>query len=270
MSLVSNSSRCKRKLVDRDGMFTLIKKLTNSKQKCKAILHGENSVLKQDEITSPSTSTSPTSSLRDSSNPKSESKSIFSQLMDPVCVGHGSFSVVYKGYYNGSMMAVKYPRPSVWEKDQKMARFRASVEASLLQKIKHKNVIEFYGYHLEGEDEKPVILTEMVVGYTLRSALTRPEVAKYITPGTKIQILLDLCSVVAHLHSLSPKIVHKDLKSENVLVDLNCNVKICDFADAEEIDTHAKRYTATTWLWGPPELVINFMTGAKINMDECK
>lgn len=59
-----------------------------------------------------------------------------------------------------------------------------------------------------------------------------------------------------HLHGLSPKIVHKDIKSNNLLVGADgTSLQLCDFGDAEVLEGHyLQRCTAATWLYTPPEI----------------
>lgn len=181
-------------------------------------------------------------------------------------VGFGSFCMVYKTIVNGRDLAIKLPRDSAWKRDKNMAIFRASNEAKILQKLDHENIIEFVDYI---EDRKPLIVTEYITGYTLRSALKKPDVSSCLSPKIRVKILMDLLKALTYLHTFEPKIVHKDLKSENILVDLNCRVVLCDFGDAERINKTISRYTATTWCYAPPELVENYMREKMVNpLDE--
>lgn len=51
-------------------------------------------------------------------------------------------------------------------------------------------------------------------------------------PETIIRLFYQTCRAVAHMHSQTPAIIHRDLKIENVLISNDGNVKLCDFGSA--------------------------------------
>jgi mitogen-activated protein kinase 1/3 len=77
-------------------------------------------------------------------------------------------------------------------------------------------------------------------------------------------IIYQLCLALKYLHS--GNLVHRDIKPENILVDGQCNVKVCDFGLARVCDSQMSEYVATRW-YRAPELLLQYPHyDAKVDM----
>ncbi|KAH8740454.1 protein kinase domain [Cryptosporidium ryanae] len=174
-------------------------------------------------------------------------------------INRGTFCTVYKANYNGEIVAVKCPQRKIHDSDPLMSRYRCYIEWKLLYRCnRHPNILSLIGGIRINEYEiwlvteyiKTGDLFKLIHGNNSRSKTFRDNV-EY-----KFKIMYQLADSIRFLHSLSPKIVHKDLKSNNILVDENFNIRICDFGDAEELHYNVITCcTAVTWQYAPPEIV---------------
>ncbi|KNC79847.1 TKL protein kinase [Sphaeroforma arctica JP610] len=137
-------------------------------------------------------------------------------------LGKGSFGVVYKAKYRGSDVAVKTLL------DQSLhARVLKEFESEcmIFAELRHPNLILFMGVvttvpHLS-------IVTELLPNGALSNVLMDERI--FIDVGRRLQMALDICLGMAYLHTNKPPIIHRDLKSPNILVDSNFTLKIGDF-----------------------------------------
>ena len=91
-------------------------------------------------------------------------------------------------------------------------------EVQLLQKLEHKNIINFYGSWFLKEKNQVVFITEIMTAGTLTSYIKRVQFVKWkIIKRWCIQILEGL----EYLHSQSPPIIHRDLKCDNIFINGN-------------------------------------------------
>ena len=112
---------------------------------------------------------------------------------------------------------------------------------------------------------KIFIITEYVAGGDLFSLLRSKE-GRRLLPREKLQFALDVARGMAYLHSQEPPVIHRDLKSENVLVVWNAkqrrrHLKIVDFglARVKEMDSKGGTQQMTqagTPYWTAPEVLI--------------
>ncbi|KAK6587885.1 kinase domain [Cryptosporidium xiaoi] len=174
-------------------------------------------------------------------------------------INRGTFCTVYKANYNGEIVAIKCPQRKIHDSDPLMSRYRCYIEWKLLYRCsRHPNILSLIGGIRINEYEiwlvteyiKTGDLFKLIHGNNTRSRTFRGSVEH------KFKIMYQLADSIRFLHSLSPKIVHKDLKSNNILVDENFNIRICDFGDAEELHYNVITCcTAVTWQYAPPEIV---------------
>uniref|UniRef100_A0A1B6M8G7 Protein kinase domain-containing protein n=1 Tax=Graphocephala atropunctata TaxID=36148 RepID=A0A1B6M8G7_9HEMI len=75
-----------------------------------------------------------------------------------------------------------------------------------------------------------LLLTELCVGGSLIDVLTSRTTA--LPPDIVCRVFWQTCQAVRHMHNQSPPIVHRDLKIENLLLDTEGKVKLCDFGSA--------------------------------------
>lgn len=169
-------------------------------------------------------------------------------------INSGTFCKVYRARYGGDVVAVKCPDVDYLASDPLMAQYRAIQEWRILCRAKHKNVLRFVG-GVDGGPQGVWLVTEYVSGGDLYALLhLRPSML--LRPTVRLRMMKQITDTLAYLHGLKPKIVHKDLKTNNILVDENLNLKLCDFGDAEEMRSkYVQRYTAATWQYAPPEIV---------------
>eukprot|EP01087_Luapelamoeba_hula_P013242 TRINITY_DN3788_c0_g2_i1.p1 TRINITY_DN3788_c0_g2~~TRINITY_DN3788_c0_g2_i1.p1 ORF type:complete len:1605 (+),score=191.21 TRINITY_DN3788_c0_g2_i1:33-4847(+) len=140
-------------------------------------------------------------------------------------VGIGSYGVVYHARWRGVDVAVKrFVKQKLSERH--MLDFRA--EVAFLSEMHHPNIVLFIGACMQSPNL--CIVTEYVKQGSLRDVLANK--SNKLSWQLRMRIAKTAALGVYYLHSLEPVIMHRDLKSSNILVDENWNAKVADFGFA--------------------------------------
>eukprot|EP01053_Blabericola_migrator_P012540 Blabericola_migrator_1__12539@NODE_796_length_6480_cov_171_808046_g564_i0_p1_GENE_NODE_796_length_6480_cov_171_808046_g564_i0NODE_796_length_6480_cov_171_808046_g564_i0_p1_ORF_typecomplete_len1104_score124_50Pkinase/PF00069_25/9_7e50Pkinase_Tyr/PF07714_17/3_3e46Kinaselike/PF14531_6/6_2e16Kdo/PF06293_14/4_3e09APH/PF01636_23/0_022UbiD/PF01977_16/0_081NUP50/PF08911_11/0_5_NODE_796_length_6480_cov_171_808046_g564_i030176328 len=168
-------------------------------------------------------------------------------------INSGTFSSVYKAIWRGIEVAVKCPDENLLKSDGTMMRYRALQEWRILSRMSHPCVLHFHGGVILRD--QLWLVTDYIKGGDLYSLLYhRPP--EYLRPRIRLSLMEQLCEAVAYLHTLQPRVAHKDLKCNNLLVGSDLRLRVCDFGDAEEMNGKYLQFcTAATWQYTPPELI---------------
>ncbi|KAG6467594.1 uncharacterized protein LOC122036576 isoform X1 [Zingiber officinale] len=146
-------------------------------------------------------------------------------------LGSGSFGTVYHGKWRGTDVAIKRINDRVFSgnsSEQDRARADFLNEACKLGSLHHPNVVAFYGIVLDGPGGSIATVTEFMVNGSLRRALQKNE--KMLDRRRRLLIAMDVAFGMEYLHSKN--IIHFDLKSDNLLVNLRDPQRpICKVAD---------------------------------------
>ncbi|ESQ43745.1 hypothetical protein EUTSA_v10006026mg [Eutrema salsugineum] len=193
-------------------------------------------------------------------------------------LAHGTYGTVYRGVYAGQQVAVKVLD---WGEDgyataAETTSLRASFEqeVAVWQKLDHPNVTKFIGASMGTSDLKippagdsggrgngahPAraccVVVEYVAGGTLKKFLIRKYRSKLPIKDV-IQLALDLARGLSYLHSKA--IVHRDVKTENMLLETNKTLKIADFGVARVEAQNPQDMTGETGTLGymAPEVLL--------------
>ncbi|XP_020888621.1 probable tyrosine-protein kinase DDB_G0283397 isoform X2 [Arabidopsis lyrata subsp. lyrata] len=137
-------------------------------------------------------------------------------------IGQGSCGTVYHGLWFGSDVAVK-----VFSKQEYSEAVIKSFkqEVSLMKRLRHPNVLLFMG--AVTLHQRLCIVSEFVPRGSLFRLLQRS--MSKLDWRRRINMAVDIARGMNYLHCCSPPIIHRDLKSSNLLVDRNWTVKVADF-----------------------------------------
>ncbi|XP_056861245.1 probable receptor-like protein kinase At5g18500 [Raphanus sativus] len=144
-------------------------------------------------------------------------------------IGDGGYGVVYRGnLVNGTHVAVKKLLNNLGQADKD---FRVEVEA--IGHVRHKNLVRLLGYCMEGTQR--MLVYEYVNNGNLEQWLRGDnQNHEYLTWDARMKILIGTAKALAYLHeAIEPKVVHRDIKSSNILIDDKFNSKISDFGLAK-------------------------------------
>ncbi|KAK1292034.1 Serine/threonine-protein kinase EDR1 [Acorus calamus] len=167
-------------------------------------------------------------------------------------VGQGSCGTVYHALWYGSDVAVKVFSKMDYS-EEVIYSFRQ--EVSLMKRLRHPNVVLFMG--AVTSPQRLCIVTEFLPRGSLFRLLQR-NMTK-LDWRRRVHMALDIARGMNYLHHLNPPIIHRDLKSSNLLVDKNWTVKVGDFGLSRlKRETYLTTKTGKgTPQWMAPEVLRN-------------
>ncbi|KDP27910.1 hypothetical protein JCGZ_18990 [Jatropha curcas] len=167
-------------------------------------------------------------------------------------IGQGSCGTVYHALWYGSDVAVKVFSKQEYSEDVVLS-FRQ--EVSLMKRLRHPNVLLFMGAVTSAQ--RLCIVTEFLPRGSLFRLLQRNTTK--LDWRRRIHMALDIARGMNYLHHFNPPIIHRDLKSSNLLVDRNWTVKVGDFGLSRlKHETYLTTKTGKgTPQWMAPEVLRN-------------
>ncbi|AED95818.1 putative protein kinase TKL-CTR1-DRK-2 family [Arabidopsis thaliana] len=167
-------------------------------------------------------------------------------------IGQGSCGTVYHGLWFGSDVAVKVFSKQEYS-EEIITSFRQ--EVSLMKRLRHPNVLLFMG--AVTSPQRLCIVTEFLPRGSLFRLLQRN--TSKLDWRRRIHMASDIARGMNYLHHCTPPIIHRDLKSSNLLVDKNWTVKVADFGLSRiKHETYLTTKTGRgTPQWMAPEVLRN-------------
>lgn len=174
------------------------------------------------------------------------------------CLSRGGFGLVFVGEYKGRQVAVKKIRFDRSHDPYDVKAFFK--EIILMADLCHPRIVEFIGVAWDQLKHTSAV-TEYMAGGDLRHVLrTYKRQGMPLTWMThKTTISLHIAEALHYLHSHSPKVIHRDLKSKNVLLNEQLEAKLTDFGVSRmqySVQTHAMTAGIGTSFWIAPEVIM--------------
>ncbi|CAL2224553.1 unnamed protein product [Prunus armeniaca] len=164
----------------------------------------------------------------------------------------GAFGKLYRGTYNGEDVAIKIlERPENDPEKAQVMEQQFQQEVKMLAALKHPNIVRFIG-----GCRKPMvwcIVTEYAKGGSVRQFLMKRQ-SRSVPLKLAVKQALDVARGMAYVHALG--LIHRDLKSDNLLIFSDKSIKIADFGVARiEVQTEGMTPETGTYRWMAPEMI---------------
>ncbi|KAG0487807.1 hypothetical protein HPP92_006618 [Vanilla planifolia] len=165
-------------------------------------------------------------------------------------LGEGGFGAVFKGWIDeqtfapakpgtGMVIAVKRLNHEGFQGHKEWL-----AEVNYLGQLSHPNLVKLVGYCLEDEDR--LLVYEFMTRGSLENQLFRR--SSYFQPipwNLRIKVALGAAKGLAFLHSTEAKVIYRDFKASNILLDTNYNAKLSDFGLAKDGPTGDRSHVST-------------------------
>ncbi|XP_062204799.1 leucine-rich repeat receptor protein kinase HPCA1-like [Phragmites australis] len=168
-----------------------------------------------------------------------ELKRITNNFSEANDIGNGGYGKVYRGTLpSGQLVAVKRSQQGSL---QGSLEFRTEIE--LLSRVHHKNVVSLVGFCLDQGEQ--MLVYEYIPNGTLKESLTGKSGVR-LDWRRRLRVVLGAAKGIAYLHELAdPPIVHRDIKSSNVLLDERLNAKVSDFGLSKPLGEDSRGQVTT-------------------------
>ncbi|WOK92279.1 proline-rich receptor-like protein kinase PERK7 [Canna indica] len=165
-------------------------------------------------------------------------------------LGQGGFGYVYKGLLpNGVVVAVKQLKSGSGQGERE---FQAEVE--IISRVHHRHLVSLVGYCIAGAQR--MLVYEFVPNNTLEYHLHGKDLPTMDWP-TRLKIAMGSAKGLAYLHEdCHPRIIHRDIKTSNILLDNNFEAMVADFGLAKftsDTNTHVSTRIMGTFGYLAPE-----------------
>ncbi|KAL7243992.1 hypothetical protein ACSBR1_016253 [Camellia fascicularis] len=166
-------------------------------------------------------------------------------------IGEGGFGPVYKGQLStGQVIAVKR-----LSENSKQGVDEFKNEVILIAKLQHRNLVRLLGCCIQGEER--MLIYEYLPNGSLSSFIFDKKKGSSLEWRKRFEIILGIARGMVYLHQDSRlRIIHRDLKASNVLLDASMNPKISDFGmakifGADQIEANTNRVVGTYGYMSP-------------------
>jgi len=154
-------------------------------------------------------------------------------------IGTGAFGAVFEGTLsNGTRLAIKKVNVQVGEEADLMA---FAEEVKIMSAIAHPNLLALHAIAFSEDLTDVVLMTELIENGSLSDNLFKKQ--RKFKPSKKVKILREIAFGMHYLHSVRPRIIHRDLKSDNILMTRTYSAKIADFGMSKMIQEQSKVMT---------------------------
>ncbi|ETL78652.1 TKL/DRK protein kinase [Phytophthora nicotianae] len=179
-------------------------------------------------------------------------------------INRGGFGEVYVGTYNGQQVAIKMLLP---ERKKSLTQVNAFLsEVKLMSTLDHAHIVEFIGVAWDSLTDLCVVTEYMVID--LKALLSKFEEQRMPVgfDHDKVKVALHVAHALTYLHSCAPPVIHRDLKSSNILLNEAMDAKVTDFGiSRERIDATMTAGVGTS-LWMAPEVMLGERYDDKADM----
>ncbi|XBJ12247.1 hypothetical protein VPH35_016808 [Triticum aestivum] len=140
-------------------------------------------------------------------------------------LGDGGFGTVYKGQLrDGRVVAVKRLYNNGCRHVEQFLN-----EAAILSRLRHPNLVTFYGC-TSSRSRELLLVYEYVPNGTVADHLQGHRAAERALPWPlRLNVAVEAAAALAYLHAIDPPVVHRDVKTTNILLDADFHVKVADF-----------------------------------------
>ncbi|XP_058201703.1 MDIS1-interacting receptor like kinase 2-like [Rhododendron vialii] len=185
---------------------------------------------------------------------------------DKHCIAVGGYGVVYRAELpSGQVVAVKKFHPS---QDGELANLQSfTSEIRALTEIRHRHIIRLLGYC--SHPQHSFLVYEFLEGGSLDKKLSGEEEALSLDWGKRMNVIKSLADALSYMHhGCSPPVIHRDISSKNVLLDLEDIAHLSDFGTARLLNLHSSNWTsfAGTLGYAAPELAYTLEVNEKLDV----
>lgn len=169
--------------------------------------------------------------------------------ISPEPFAHGGFAHIYNCTWRGIEIAVKKPK-----KKQLRSIVDILKEVQIWNTIRHPNIVQFLGLSIS--DTTIHIMLEKVNGYTLEKYIQNRK-SYFPTRNIDKKLVHDLIKVFYFLHNAKPRIIYRDLKPDNILIEANGKLKLTDLGLSRFIlnsDTNVMTGDVGSYRWMCPDV----------------
>lgn len=154
-------------------------------------------------------------------------------------LGYGGYGKVYRGMLpTGQFIAIKRAQQGSMQGGHE---FKTEIE--LLSRVHHKNLVGLLGFCFEQGEQ--MLVYEFMSGGTLRDSLAGKS-GLHLDWKKRLRVALGAARGLAYLHELAdPPIIHRDVKSSNILMDEHLTAKVADFGLSKLVSDSERGHVST-------------------------
>ncbi|XP_061952355.1 MDIS1-interacting receptor like kinase 2-like [Populus nigra] len=182
------------------------------------------------------------------------------------CIGTGGYGVVYKAVLpSEQVLAVKKFHQTPEVEMSSLKAFRSEID--VLMGIRHRNIVKLYGFCSHAKHS--FLVYEFVERGSLRKVLNDEEQAGKMDWDKRVNLIKGVANALSYMHhDCSPPIIHRDISSNNVLLDSEYEAHVSDFGTARLLMPDSSNWTsfAGTFGYTAPELAYTMKVDEKCDV----